>query len=91
MDTARNLPLETDYPYKPYEDANDICSASTIKIGITRNSYYDLTDDQLITMLEEQPLAIAISSDGWTSYTSGVYSCASDPTVNHAVLLVGYT
>lgn len=42
-------------------------------------------------MLQKGPLVIAVSSDGWLNYKSGVYQCKPKAPVNHAVLLVGYT
>ena len=37
------------------------------------------------------PVAISVSADGWDSYSSGTFACSSGVTVDHAVLLVGYT
>ncbi len=45
----------------------------------------------MVTLLQDGPLAIEISSDGWDTYSSGVFSCPSNANVDHAVLLIGYT
>lgn len=50
-----------------------ICSASGIRVGFSMNKYYDLTDSDLITLLQVRPVAIAIASDGWKAYRSGVF------------------
>lgn len=36
-------------------------------------------------------MAIAISSVGWLNYHSGIFNCASNAAIDHAVLLIGYT
>lgn len=50
-----------------------------------------MTDDVIISMLATGPIAVAISATGWHNYVSGTYKCAANATINHAVLLVGYT
>lgn len=37
------------------------------------------------------PVAISVASHNWVSYGSGVFSCDSSASVDHAVLLIGYT
>ena len=36
-------------------------------------------------------MAVAVSSRGWESYSSGIFTCLDTDPVDHAVLLVGYT
>ena len=43
------------------------------------------------TLLQVGPLHIAVSADNWDSYSTGTFSCAVNSTINHAVLLIGYT
>ncbi len=45
----------------------------------------------MINLLQSGPVPIAISSDRWEQYSSGVFSCTSTAPVDHAVLLIGYT
>lgn len=45
----------------------------------------------MITLLQTEPIAIAVASSGWDSYSSGVYSCPSNSPLDNAVLLIGYT
>jgi len=40
--------------------------------------------------LQDGPVAIALSADNWEKYASGTFSCPLNPSINHAVLLVGY-
>lgn len=42
-------------------------------------------------MLQDGPITAAVSSEGWERYASGVYRCNSRTSVDHAVLIVGYT
>ena len=46
---------------------------------------------EIIALLQNGPVAIAISADNWEYYGSGVFSCPQNSQINHAVLLVGYT
>jgi cathepsin L len=39
-------------------------------------------------LLEVGPLAVTVAASDWSSYSSGLFSC-TDPTLNHAVLLMG--
>ena len=34
---------------------------------------------------------VAVSSQGWDSYSTGIYECPQNAEIDHAVLLVGYT
>ena len=36
-------------------------------------------------------MAVGVGASSWSSYESGVFTCPENPSVNHAVLLVGYT
>ena len=87
-----DIPREIFYPYKPQSRYLEICSAWGIdtSANIVYN-YYDLTDSEIIQLLQDGPLNIAVSSSGWSSYSSGTYSCGSLVSIDHAVLLVGYT
>ena len=42
-------------------------------------------------MLQNAPLAVTISANNWIFYSSGIFSCSLSPTLDHVVLLVGYT
>jgi len=46
----------------------------------------------LVALYEQGPVAVSVAASGiWNSYASGVMpSCEQDPTINHAVALVGY-
>jgi C1A family cysteine protease len=90
----KGLPYESEYPYDPYgPNNNGICSSSDL-IPIsnsTRVSKYYTSDDVIINMLVNGPVAIAVSAVGWENYNSGTYKCPPSSPINHAVLLVGYT
>lgn len=84
-----------------------ICSSPVIKYKFALSniiSYWSpsvrKTDSQIITYLLQRPIAIAVDADDWQYYaptsTNRVMKCsttnsASGYTLNHAVLLVGYT
>ena len=53
--------------------------------------YYSLEDEEIIELLQTGPLAITISANGWSSYSSGVFHCSYYASINHAVQLIGYT
>jgi hypothetical protein len=96
IDKALNggLPYETEFPYNPYSANNGgICSTpDLIPISnASRVSKYYTTDDVIIGLLLQGPIALAISAVGWESYSSGVYQCPTNSPINHAVLLVGFT
>ena len=85
------LPKESQYPYSPYSTYSGICSTSNKVQGAKSfQSYYYTSDSTIISLLQEDPVAIALCTDGWDSYTSGILSCPSNCVVDHAVLLVGY-
>lgn len=52
---------------------------------------YNLTDDDLIQLLQTGPVAIGISSKDWVLYKGGTFKCTPGSAIDHAVLLVGYT
>jgi hypothetical protein len=46
----------------------------------------------LINLLQSGPVAIAVSAVNWDLYNgNGILSCSPGSSINHAVLLVGYT
>jgi C1A family cysteine protease len=70
---------------------NGICSAKGITISDTSKNYYNLSDSDLISLLQNGPVAISIASQNWEYYSSGTLTCGARPTIDHAVLLIGYT
>jgi C1A family cysteine protease len=91
MQASRNLPSEAQYPYVAKPLSVSICSANTLKVSLTNNDYYNLTDAQIINLLQSGPVAISVSSDMWEYYSLGIFSCRSGVQVDHAVVIVGYT
>ena len=45
MESVKECPTESEYPYRPYLKNLEICSASGIRIGYEDYHYYDLTDE----------------------------------------------
>lgn len=84
------IPFEAIFHYSPAFEYPVICSFMGVEIGKTAESYYNLTDDQIIALLQERPVAVAVSATGWENYGSGVFKCGATDSINHAVLLVGY-
>ena len=93
----KGLPYESEYPYTPfttsYTLAYGLCYTSDlVKVSNkSRNSMYGVSDDIIIQMLQDGPVTAAVSSEGWEKYSSGVYRCSNRPSIDHAVLIVGYT
>lgn len=46
---------------------------------------------QLEELVNEGPVSVAINSNGWETYSSGIFACSDFNWPNHAVLIVGYT
>ena len=89
--TYSGVPEEATYPYDYYTSYSGICSASGIHCGGEEKNYYSLSDTEIIDFLQDGPVAVSLASDGWSSYSSGVFSCSSSASVDHAVVIVGYT
>ena len=85
-------PKEEQYPYNPYTPHPGICQESDkVHIADEYLSYYDLSDNEIIALLQEGPLTCTISASGWSYYSSGIYDCSYYASLNHVVQLVGYT
>jgi cathepsin L len=52
---------------------------------IEKNKYEPL----MRALIEVGPVAITVAASDWSSYDSGVFNQCNDPTLNHAVLLMG--
>lgn len=91
------LPYESDYPYNPYSYSYELnyglCSTNNlVKISNrSRISAYNVDDSRIIEMLQDGPVTAAVGSSGWEHYSSGVYQCPGMVSVDHAILIVGYT
>ena len=87
----KGVPTEEAYPYDPYSSHFGICSASDLVYVANENErYYDISESQVITLLQGGPLAIYVAADGWEYYHSGIFRCNYWDRMDHAVLLVGY-
>ena len=86
------VPKEEQYPYNPFIPNAGICTdEDRVYVSDEYYGYYDLNDDEIIALLQDGPKACTISADGWSYYSSGIYECSYYPSLNHVVLLVGYT
>ena len=45
----------------------------------------------MINLLQTGPVAVAVASTGWDSYSSGTLTCSPTANVDHAVIAIGYT
>ena len=86
------VPTEELYPYAPFDDQKDACYGED-KIMVTGDyeEYSGLSEEEIVTLLQEGPLVATVCADNWEYYGSGIFSCSSDSSINHFVLLVGYT
>lgn len=95
------IPLESAYPYSPSSAAGDICTntAGRVKLNQTVNAvnfYYfqNLTVEQLQQdLVTYGPINVGVyASDPNFMYagSSGLISCSTPYTVDHAIVLVGY-
>lgn len=75
--------------------AKSICPKHSMKPQVTIGGYVQLKENRakevLQTLASVGPMAVAVDASQWSLYLSGVFdSCAKEPIVDHAVLLVGY-
>lgn len=95
IQTAGGVASEWTYPYTSYMGTDSKCAATGIKKvvqlsgfkNVATNSYADL-----MSTLQDGPVAISVAAMSWSSYESGVYNgCnATSPDIDHAVQVVGY-
>ena len=50
-----------------------------------------ITEGDLIDFVQNQVVAVAVSSKRWMSYSSGILRCGSSEKIDNIVLIVGYT
>lgn len=62
MISVQECPQEDKYPYRPFQSYSGICSSSGIRTGYDAKNFYNLNDEELISLLTDGPLAISISS-----------------------------
>jgi hypothetical protein len=99
--SKKGLPDMTVYPYlgsnmsdgKPYTP--NICSASSSTLNksptkLTVKGYNDISDSDVKGLLIKSPIVISVDATNWSQYTGGVFKCSGTPSLNHAVLVVGY-
>lgn len=79
---------ESDYPYRA-DFGNCTVPANPFKYSI--KNYVELANDcnVVIEALRNQPLSIAVNSEGWMYYSSGVYTDCRVGGSNHGVVLAG--
>lgn len=53
--------------------------------------YEGLSNAEVIRLLQDGPLAIAVSSGDWENYGSGTFTPQNAGELDHIALLVGYT
>merc|ERR1712048_401060 len=92
---------EASYPYQGVDTVPCFWNVNPPKcteVGLSKervSGYKKVTPDSeedLMSALTQQPVSIDVSTDGWLTYSGGVYTaCGSSPGTGHAVLAVGYT
>ena len=82
---------ETDNPNAAICSYDDMFKDSFdgINVATYNYNYYNLNEAQIMTQLDNEPVAINIAANDWQSYTGGILECTSSA-INHAALLVGY-
>ena len=89
--TVSGVPEEVSYPYDYYSSYVGICHSRGVHCAYENFNYYYLNDSNIIDLLQDGPVAVALASSGWSSYASGIFSCPHGAQTDHAVLIVGYT
>lgn len=80
-----------------YDNSKTTCLANTNKFSLgldTQNYYLNLSSssiDQLKNILNTKgPISVGINADKLQLYKTGIYSCAPNVSINHAVTIIGY-
>lgn len=84
--------LDEDYTYEA-RDGQCRYRPSKVAVKVARCSSYPMDGEEsyLKNILKEVgPVSIAVAAGDWLSYTGGIMTDCTSPSVNHAVLLVGY-
>jgi hypothetical protein len=61
-----------------------------VQISDTYTEYLNLSDEEIIALLQDGPLVCTLSATDWEYYSSGIFSCSASAQINHVVQLVGY-
>lgn len=86
--------IEAEASY-PYTARDGTCQYSSSKV-IGKTANVKCWENPTVATLQSQlytigPLTIVVDASDFQSYSSGVLSCRHNSSMNHAVLLVGYT
>merc|ERR1719461_1995953 len=87
---------EAAYPYTSGRGSSGSCkSVSGMAVGSTISGHRDIThsESQMATYVSSSgPLPIAVDAQShWQTYTGGVVSSCTGTSLDHGVLIVGYT
>ena len=85
------IPTEELHPYTPFNYQNLCGEEDKIFIANDYDEYSDVSEEQIVALLQEGPLVTTISADNWEYYGSGIFQCPSYAGINHVVMLTGYT
>lgn len=78
-----------DYPYiATSQTCKDTLTPKTNYL-IPSQTYTSITSTSVLSKLSTGPLSICVDASLWSSYRSGILSCRSKVSINHAVVLVG--
>ena len=62
----KGIPREEDYPYNPFNSHPGICYPSNpVHVSDNFLKYYDITDEEIITILQTGPKVLTISATNW--------------------------
>ena len=68
------MPREETYPYDPFNTYPGICETDDrVVVSDEYLAFYDLSDEEIIELLQSGPLAATLSADNWEYYSSGVF------------------
>lgn len=86
------LVTESAYPYTGSLDNCKINHPDETGFKIDQWSIY-YGCDYFKTAVRRGPISVGVAASSWAAYESGVFECNAeqDTTINHSVILVGYT
>ena len=93
FDYIAKIGLTTSALY-PYQAVASACQESTVAKSFylqTASSFsQDSGKSKALSLLAQGPVSVILDASLWKSYQSGIMTCNTTVTYNHAVILVGY-
>lgn len=91
LQNGGGITTETNYPYQQIQS---VCSTEQLSSPAVKISGYKIVESSesaLLQAVANQPISVGIAANGkFHLYGSGIYDGSCNPTLNHAVTVIGY-